>query len=113
LSPEKIKAQARETVRAAGMSDQQMAQLWSHNPLFRSSAAQTLMAKAAAFDLLMQEKAATRTELAHKRTAVVPTVQRPGVSLPERPMEAGQRLLQKFASAKEAASWLTARRAAR
>jgi hypothetical protein len=113
LSPEKIKAQARETVRAAGISDREMAQLWSHNPLFRSSAAQTLMAKAAAFDLLMQERVAQKTEIAHKRTASVPNVQRPGVSLPERPMEAGQRLPQKFANAKDAANWLSARRAAR
>jgi hypothetical protein len=113
LSPEKVKAQARETVRAAGISDREVAQLWNSNPLFRSSAAQTLMAKAAAFDLLMQEKAAIRTELAHKRTASVPNVQRPGVSLPERPMEAGQRLPQSFANPKAAAAWLTARRTAR
>jgi hypothetical protein len=113
VSPAKIRGQAMATLRNAGISDQEMRFHYNNSPLFRSAAAQTLMAKAAAFDLLMQERVAQKTEIAHKRTAVVPTVQRPGVSLPERPMEAGQRLPQKFANAKDAANWLSARRAAR
>jgi hypothetical protein len=107
----KVKAQAPETLRNAGIDDATMRRLWNESDVFRSSAAQVLLSKAAAWDAYQADLTAARAALNHHRNNPVPNVQKPGVSsyFAERQAEA-IRMPSEFSSAKQAAEWLTARR---
>jgi hypothetical protein len=108
---EQISATARQMLREAGLSDQEMAYHWSTNPILRSFAGQQIMADAARYRLSRQ---GVRTKTARP----VPVVQRPGSPV-ERADDRSYALhelnakLNSSHSAKDAAALLTARRAGR
>jgi hypothetical protein len=107
----KVRNQARQTLRDAGIDDDTARRLWNESDIFRSSAAQVLMAKAAAWDVYQKDLAAAKAALNHQRNNPVAHVVKPGVSDSfTRGYEEATRLPKEFSSAKDAAEWLTSAR---
>jgi hypothetical protein len=113
-SPERrqeISTTAKQMLREAGLSDQEMSYHWSTNPILRSFAGQQIMADAARYRMSV---AAARG----KAVRPIPVVQRPGSPV-ERSSDQEYALrdlnqkLNSSHSAKDAAALLTARRAGR
>jgi hypothetical protein len=107
----KVKAQAMQTLRDVGIDDATARRLYNGSDVFRSSAAQVLMAKAAAWDAYQKDKVAANHALRNQRDNPVPNVIKPGVAnhFAER-FEEATRMPKEFASPKEAAEWLTSAR---
>ncbi len=112
--PERIKeitATAKQMLREAGLSDQEMSYHWSTNPILRSFAGQQIMADAARYRM-------SRQAARGKAIRQVPVVQRPGSPV-ERSSDQEYALrdlnqkLNTTHSAKDAAALLTARRGRR
>jgi hypothetical protein len=106
-----IKTEAVTMLREYGLSDADLSREYNSNPLFRSAAGQQIIADAAAYRLA--KKAVTRA--AHHP---VPNVQRPGssaerVTRTEEALAEARAKLKPSMSAKEAAAYVIARRAAR
>jgi hypothetical protein len=114
MPPERFKevqAQAAKTLLNAGLSERELIHYWQTNPLLRSAAGQAVVMKAAMWDLALAAQAKAKTELPHKRApAPVAQVQRPGISSAIGERDEGIRMPGQFASAREAADYLSERR---
>jgi hypothetical protein len=111
----KVRAQAMQTLRDAGIDDATARRLYNESDIFRSSSAQILLAKASAWDAYRKEISAAKATLNHQRKNPVPNVIKPGVvDSFTRGYEEATRLPSQFNSAKDAADWLiSARRGGR
>jgi hypothetical protein len=106
-----VSQQAPQTLRDAGIDDATMRRLYNESDVFRSSSAQVLMAKAAAWDAYQKDKSDAAHALRNQRNNPLQHVVKPGTSNSfTRGYEEATRLPQQFSSAKEASEWLTANR---
>jgi hypothetical protein len=114
MPPERFKevrAQAAKTLLNAGLSERELVHYWNTNPLLRSAAGQSVVLKAAMWDLALAAQAKAKTELPHRRApAPVAQVQRPGISSAIGERDEGIRMPRQFANAKEAANYIFERR---
>jgi hypothetical protein len=107
----KVSAHAKQTLRDAGIDDDTMRRLWNESEIFRSSSAQILMAKAAAWDVYQKDLVAAKAAMKNQRNNPIAHVVKPGVSNSfARGYEEATRMPSEFSSPKQAAEWLTARR---